>query len=271
MLASPYTTGVYCTSPQAGSLLSKTFSGLSFYSRFIAITLKAGAKAKRGRYDDAEFCQSSFRILQALEKAGVRFEITGIEALKKLDTPCVVIANHMSVLETTILPGIIGTFRKVTFIVKQSLLLYPAFGHVLRSRDPIAVGRTNPREDLRAVLEGGVERLSRGISIVAFPQTTRTLFFDPAQFNTIGVKLARKADVPAVPLALYTAAWGNGKYLKDLGKIDATQKVHFAFGEPMRIQSRGAEEHEAIISFISRNLEGWRNEREAGEIKESRQ
>ncbi len=113
------------------------------------------------------------------------------------------------------------------------------------------------------MLEGGAERLKRGISIIAFPQTTRTLSFDPVQFNTIGIKLARKANVPVVPLALFTDAWGNGKYLKDFGKIDASKKVYFAFGEPMWVQGRGSDEHQAIISFISRKLQEWKEERKA--------
>jgi len=263
MLPSPYTNSVYCTDPKTVSLVGKTFPGLTFYSRFLAITLRAGAKAKRNRYNDAEFFQSSFEVLRALEKVGVRFEMTGLDAIKQLNTPCIVISNHMSVLETTVLPGVIGTFRKVTFIVKQSLLAYPVFGQVLHSRNPIAVGRDNPRQDLKAVLEGGMERLKRGISIIAFPQTTRTLSFDPVQFNSIGIKLARKANVPVVPLALSTDAWGTGKYLKDLGKIDASKKVSFAFGEPMGVQGRGSDEHQAIISFISGKLEGWKEERKA--------
>ena len=265
MLQSPYTNSVYCTAPETVSLSAKTFPVLTFYSRFLAIVFKAGAKAKQSRYNDAEFCQSSFEVLRALEKVGVRFEMTGIDAVKQLDTPCVVIANHMSVLETTILPGVIRSFRKVTFIIKRSLLAYPVFGNVLRTRDPIAVSRTNPRQDLKAVLEGGVERLKKGISIIAFPQTTRTVSFDPAQFNTIGIKLARKANVPVVPVALSTDAWGNGKYFKDLGKIDASKKVYFAFGEPMRIQGRGSDEHQAIISFISGKLQQWRDERKVCE------
>jgi 1-acyl-sn-glycerol-3-phosphate acyltransferase len=265
MLPSPYTKSVYCTDPEAASLVGKTFPGLTFYSRFLSITVRAGAKAKRNRYNDAEFFRSSFEVLRALEEVGVRFEVTGIDVIKQLNTPCIVISNHMSVLETTVLPGIIGTYRKLTFIVKQSLLAYPVFGRVLHSRNPIAVGRANPREDLRAVLEGGVERLERGISIVVFPQTTRTLSFDPAQFNTIGIKLARKADVPVVPCAVFTAAWGNGKYFKDCGKIDASKKVRFAFGEPMRIEGRGNDEHQAIIGFISEKLQEWKEAGRAGE------
>jgi len=39
----------------------------------------------------------------------------------------------------------------------------------------------------------------------------RTVAFDPALFTSIGVKLAQRAGVPVVPLALLTDAWGNGR------------------------------------------------------------
>jgi 1-acyl-sn-glycerol-3-phosphate acyltransferase len=128
----------------------------------------------------------------------------------------------------------------------------------MRSRDPIAVTRDNPREDFKAVMEGGIKRLEQGISIVVFPQTTRSSDFDASQFNTIGVKLAARAKVPVVPVALLTDAWGNGRWLKDLGAIDPKKKVYFDFGEPLTVKGRGAEEHQKIIEFIEGKLSEWR-------------
>ena len=257
-----YTDAVYRTPPGKVSLWARAFPRLSVHSRFISIVYSASARSKRDQYSDTDWCKSSLACLRALECVGVCVEITGIEHMEQLDTPCVVIGNHMSVLETVVLPVIIRPTRKITFIVKQSLLTYPIFRHVLRACDPIAVSRTNPREDLKAVLEGGTVRLQKGISIVVFPQTTRTTSFDPTQFSTLGVKLARRADAPIVPLALRTDAWGNGKYLKDFGSIDPSKPVHFAFGEPMRVHGRGAEEHEAIRQFIEGKLREWRDEGE---------
>lgn len=261
MIHLPYKDSEYRTGSEAISPFARTFPGLTFYSRFLAITYKASVKAKQNRYDDEEWCQSSFDVLRLLESVGVYIEITGVDNIKQRDTPCVVIGNHMSVLETVILPVIILPFLKMTYIVKQSLLEYPVFKHIMSSRDPIVVSRTNPRHDLKAVLEGGMDRLKSGISIIVFPQTTRTHSFDPAQFNTIGIKLAHKANVPVVPLALLTDAWGNGKYVKDFGKIDSSKNVHFSFGEPMRIHGRGNDEHQAVIQFINRNLREWKDER----------
>lgn len=257
----PSAADAYQTRPERASFSARFFPSLNFYLHFLAVVLKAGFRAKRGRYDDEQWVRSSFTILEALEGIGIRFEMTGMDHIRTLHEPCVLIANHMSVLETVILPCVIQPVKKTTFIVKESLLYYPVFGHVMRSRDPIAVGRKNPRQDLKTVLEGGTERLNKGISIIAFPQTTRTFSFDPAQFNTIGVKLARKADVPVVPVALLTDAWQNGKHLKDFGKIDASRTVHFAFGEPIRIRGRGDAEHRAIIDFITANLNKWKTER----------
>jgi 1-acyl-sn-glycerol-3-phosphate acyltransferase len=163
----------------------------------------------------------------------------------------------MSTLETFVLPAIIAPFRDTTFVVKQSLIDYPVFRYVMRSRDPVTVGRTNPREDLKAVLDGGTERLKAGRSIVIFPQTTRAPAFNTGDFNSIGVKLAKKAGVPIIPIALRTDAWANGKRFKDFGRIRPARKVHVDFGEPITVRDRGTEEHEEIVRFIQGRLKRW--------------
>ena len=60
--------------------------------------------------------------------------------------------------------------------------------------------------------------LRNGMSVIIFPQTTRIMDFDRKQFNSMGVKLAKRAQVPVVPIALKTDAWGVGKWIKDLPK-----------------------------------------------------
>jgi 1-acyl-sn-glycerol-3-phosphate acyltransferase len=163
----------------------------------------------------------------------------------------------MSTLETMILPGIIQPTREVTFVVKQALITYPIFKHVMLSRDPIAVSQTDPRADLKLMLAGGLERLGNGISLVVFPQGERTPIFEPSRFNSIGVKLAGRADVPIIPLALQTDAWGMGPIVSDFGKIDPSKKVYIAFGEPLHVKGRGAEENGVLIEFIGDKLKQW--------------
>jgi 1-acyl-sn-glycerol-3-phosphate acyltransferase len=247
----------YHSPPVSPAFLARHFPSLTTHLTFVNIVWQASVKARHGVYDGQEWSNSALSIIRTLEQAGVSFHITGIQHITQLDGPCVFIANHMSTLETVTLPAIIQPLKPVTFIVKRSLLEYPVFRHVMRARDPIAVDRVNPRDDLKAVLDGGCERLQQGISIIVFPQTTRTPTFDPEQFNTIGVKLAKRAEVPVVPIALRTDAWGNGRWIKEFGKIDPGSAVYYHFGEPFRIQGRGHAEHEQIVAFITDRLAAW--------------
>ncbi|HYQ48117.1 MAG TPA: lysophospholipid acyltransferase family protein [Thermodesulfovibrionales bacterium] len=217
-------------------------------------------KAVKGMYPAEVWAESSYDIVRALENIGTRISVTGMDNLRKFGGPAVFIANHMSTLETFVLPCIIQPIKPVTFVVKQSLVDMPVFGPVMRSREPILVGRSNPREDLKAVLEGGTTRLQAGQSVIIFPQSTRSTTFKPEEFNTLGIKLALKAKVPVVPIALKTDAWGIGRIAKDFGAIDPGKRVHFAIGEPMTIQNRGTEEHQEIITFIRGKLEQWEKE-----------
>ena len=211
-------------------------------------------------YPAEKWAESSFEIIHALENIGASIEISGLENLKNFDGPAVFISNHMSTLETLVLPSIIQPLKPVTFVVKESLVKMPVFGPIMRSRDPILVGRTSAREDLRAVMERGAEKLRNGQSIVVFPQSTRSFAFNPEEFNSLGIKLALKANVPIVPIALKTDAWGIGKKIKDFGPIDIRKKIYFAFGEHMTIQNRGADEHRKVINFITEHLNAWSKE-----------
>lgn len=98
-----------------------------------------------------------------------------------------------------------------------------------------------------------MERLKKGVSIIVFPQSTRSSVFDERHFNSIGVKLARRAGVPIVPLALKTDAWGQGKKIKELGPVKAGMTVRYRFARPICVQGQGKEEHTAICNYISKH------------------
>jgi 1-acyl-sn-glycerol-3-phosphate acyltransferase len=246
----------YLTEQRPISPISRNFPSSRFYSAFLWVVIRASFNAWRGVFNDQDWAQSSVDVLRVLENVGVKIEISGGKFINESDSPVIFIGNHLSMLETMVLPSIIAPYRPVTFVIKESLLEYPVFKHIMRSRNPVAVSRTNPRQDLKTVLEEGQERLSRGISIIIFPQTTRTAF-DPKQFSSIGIKLAKRAGAPVVPLALLTDAWGNGVRLKDFGKIDPSKKVYFSFGETIEVKGKGTDEHQLVVDFIQKHLALW--------------
>lgn len=234
-------------------LSSRTY----FVSSFISQIVKSYFKAIKGRFGLEAFASTSHHVFKTIEGCGGRFDIQGLDNLDKCDGPVIFVSNHMSTLETVIFPCLIAPVMDVTFIAKESLANYPIFGPVIRSRKPIILTRINPREDLQKVLTQGTSTLESGRSIIIFPQGTRSLEFIPKDFNSLGVKLAKKANVKILPIAIKTDFWENGKYIKDLGPINRDKRIYIKFGEPLDIEANGKETHNKIKEFIGGNIKKW--------------
>lgn len=250
--------GVYRTVPPRSTALARLSPTLNLYLRFIPLCFRFSLQARQGRYDGTRWAWSSQEVRDMLESSGVRIEVTGLEHVRDVGGPCVIAGNHMSMLETFVIPGLAQPIRPITFTVKKSLVEYPVFKDILLTRDPIVVSREDPRADFQTVMEGGARRLRDGISIVIFPQSTRMVRFDRTRYNSIAVKLAKRAKVPLIPLALRTDAWAQGRWgIKDFGPIHPDRTVHIAFGAPMRVTGRGEEAHAANLRFIEDHLTAW--------------
>lgn len=230
---------------------------LYFTIKYAGIVLKTRREAIKGIYNTKAWADSSFFIFRFIEKTGGKFHISGMENIIKDPGPVVFVGNHMSTLETMILPALIAPHREVTFVVKESLVKHPLFGHVMRSRDPIVVSRIDARKDFEIVMDKGSILLSKGTSIIIFPQSTRSLVFNPEEFNSLGVKLAKKAGVNVVPLAIKTDFWGQGKLIKELGPLDSNKPIYFKFGESFPVMGSGKAENQRIIDFIQASLQEW--------------
>jgi 1-acyl-sn-glycerol-3-phosphate acyltransferase len=238
--------------------LARAAPGFLFYSNAGLRVIAAARRVQKGIYSTTNKIQSSLSILKSLEYLGADIRVENLTILTKLKSPCVFVSNHMSVLETFIFPCLIMPYKAYTVVLKRSLMQYPLFKHVLRSLDPIVVDRINPRQDFKKVMEEGLANLKNNISVLIFPQTTREPYFDPRKFNTLGIKLAKRAKVPVIPVAVKTDAWGIGRWLKDFGRIDPSKPVRVSFGEPIHISGSGKSEHRSTIKFILKKLEAWR-------------
>jgi len=248
------------------SLWYRIFGGLDIvYKISVAgVIIHGGRMARNDTWNRDTWLNLSLDIWRGVENCGGRFDVSGCEHLADLDSPSIIISNHMSLLETFAIPAIVLPFQHMTFVVKKSLTRLPLFKDVMRGVQPIALGRENPREDLKQFMTEGSKVLQQGRSIVVFPQATRSVTFKPSEFNSIGAKLAKRMGVPLVPLALKTDFHGLGKVVKDFGPVYRSKTVHFKFGPALAISGNGRDEQAACSDFIGNTLQSWGGSVEEG-------
>ncbi len=232
-------------------------SRFSFYVRNFKVFYEAGNQGKKGLLDHESLVRYGERNLRIVEGCGGKVHLRGMNNIDAVEGPVIFIGNHMSLLETAILHPMIMPRKIMTYIIKTSLLDLPYFGDIMRAIEAIPVDRKDPKADYKAVMELGKERVDRGISVIVFPQSTRSAVFNPELFNTIGIKLAKHCKVPVIPFALKTDFLANGKFIKDLGPVHRKNDVYVEFGAPMTIQGNGKAEHAAIIEFVSSRVKAW--------------
>ena len=243
------------------SWLARFCPGVSalFYAS-VYHSINTGCKlVQAGQYNDNDqiWYERSIEIFRGMEKVGGRIEITGLDILKGLTGPVVYVGNHMSSLETVILPCIFLGYGRLCFVMKEELTTMPLFGPVVSANKPITVGRANGKADLEKVLREGAQRLQDGRSVCIFPQGTRSAAFDPKKFNSLGSKLAHRAGVPIVPFAVKTDFWSQGWPIKDLGWIRPERPVKVAFGPLIPAGTDSKQSHAACVAFVQERLAAW--------------
>lgn len=229
------------------------------YLKFVGTVFKSRRLINENRYGNDNWAQTSLDVMKAIESVGGRFDIAGIDNLRRAEGPLVIVANHMSALETFVLPCLVTPIKPTTFVVKEKLMRGLFFGKIMKSREPIVVGRENPREDMEIVLREGERILREGKSIILFPEGTRQDTFRPENFNSLGTKLARRSGVQILPVALKTDFWSNGRILKGFGPLKRSRTIHFAFGEAMPVAVKERETQQRIVEFIANQFKRWKD------------
>ena len=194
----------------------------------------------KGRFPDPVYFAQSDRIHNNLERHGARFRIEGLENIRT-DEPCVYTANHMSLLETMVLPWIIGCFKPLSIVMKNSLYDSWIFNPIAETTKSISLTRENLKADIDVIMSEGVEYLKQGRSVLLFPEGTRRSSFDRKAFNSLGVKLAARAGVKVQPIALKTDFLESGRLVSYWGSAHPERTVHFHVGEALGDRGPGKE------------------------------
>jgi 1-acyl-sn-glycerol-3-phosphate acyltransferase len=149
---------------------------------------------KRGYF--AHWCARMWSRLILLT-TGVRVAVDGLERLVPGRT-YVFVSNHQSIYD---IPVIFWSLPyQLRIIAKESLGSFPFLGWHLRRTGHMLVDRRHPD---RAAIFGWASRLtSQGLSLVVFPEGTRSRDGRVARFKGGSFYLALEAGLPIVPISV---------------------------------------------------------------------
>ena len=134
----------------------------------------------------------------SLALAGLRVHIEGQERLNPQNT-YIFMPNHASFLDTLLAFAYIpGDSRN---IIKEEVFSIPLLGLILRRSGHIPLDRENPWKALKS-LRQAADLLKEGISVVVFPEGTRTPNGDIQEFKTALFILPIRSRIPVVPVLI---------------------------------------------------------------------
>jgi len=207
----------------------------------------------------ADFCLSVVRVAESL---GMNVTVEGFGNRQQVNGPVLYLCNHMSSVETVLLPPVLQAFGPFSYVAKASLAHLPFLGRAAAHMRMVPIGRKSPREDLVNILRVGTERIHGGDSFLIFPQGTRDKVFSRRRYSSIGAKLAEKAGCPVVPIVVDTRCQLTreggvlGKVFHDFGPLDTSRDIRVCCG-PVIPCGKSREMHEAAFEWMAGKLEEW--------------
>lgn len=146
---------------------------------------------------------------------GVSYEVRGKENLPQ--GGCLLAVKHQSVWDTCALFAI---FDRPVYVLKSELMFIPFFGWALARLGCIPVKRGTGKSALDNMVRGTRVALTQNKQVVIFPEGTRTMVGQVANYKTGISHLYTALGVACIPVALNSGAlWPRRKFLRPPGTI----------------------------------------------------
>ncbi len=134
-----------------------------------------------------------------LRIVGIRVRVTGRQNVPAT-VACVFMANHTSNLDPAVL--LPATPRGSVIFLKKSLMKLPFLHTLMHLAGFIPVDRTGGVEAAKVSIAAARRALAKGLSLVVFPEGTRSADGHLLPFKKGSFQLAMKAGAPIVPVTI---------------------------------------------------------------------
>jgi 1-acyl-sn-glycerol-3-phosphate acyltransferase len=130
--------------------------------------------------------------------SGVTVEIKGVENILR-DRPQIIASNHKGAFDILALQAFIPVqFR---WVAKKSLFKIPIIGWSMSLAGYVSIDREKAGSAYKSI-ERAAEKVKKGVSVLIFPEGTRSSTGSLLPFKRGGFLLAIKSGVPIIPVSI---------------------------------------------------------------------
>ena len=177
-----------------------------------------------------------------LFSAGVKLRIEGLEKIDKSKS-YIFIGNHQSHFDVlSVFSAIPLTVR---FMAKQELFKIPVFGWALYSSGTIRIDRSN-RSRAIVSMNNALDRIRKGVSVVVFPEGTRSQDGKIRTFKKGGFVLAIKGGIPIVPISIS----GSRFILRKHSNRIHPGEIKIVISDPLNTKDYSYQEREKLSEYV---------------------
>lgn len=182
----------------------------------------------------------------AMFLAGIRIETVGLENAWNQKT-AVFVSNHITNLDPA---ALFLTLPRIAVILKKELGRIPLLGYVMKLGSFIYVDRTAPNSRHRA-LEEAIATLQKGISLLIFPEGTRSKTKEMLPFRPGPFTMAIEAQAPIVPITVEGA-----RELMPPGSLRIKPgKLKLTFLDPVETKGMTSNDRQTLMDDVRKRME----------------
>lgn len=192
-----------------------------------------------------------------LRVAGVEVDVHGLERLRPKQ-PCVYAANHQSLFDIFVVLGKLPVqFR---WLAKEELFRLFVMGRAMKATGYIPINRSDHRKAFESINQAA-DKVRGGVSIVIFPEGTRSENGVLKDFKKGGFILAIKSQQPIVPISIS----GSHRVVPRKDKwVIHPGVVRMTIGDPIPTAGATTKERDLLIEEVREAIRRYLTTEEGG-------
>jgi 1-acyl-sn-glycerol-3-phosphate acyltransferase len=182
----------------------------------------------------------------ALFATRVKVRVEGLENLNGKG-PYIFMSNHQGYYDIFALLGNLPIQFK--WLAKKELFSIPFFGWTMAAAGYIRVDREGTRETVKAMNQAA-RRIREGLSVVIFPEGSRSPDGSIQPFKKGGFTLAIKSKVPIVPIAIS----GSREIMPKERLTASPGEIKIRVGAPIEIQNYSMKDRKNLMEKVRESI-----------------